>query len=92
MSYFKYKSRIPTKPAKAVKKYGWINSKSSYKRTKKIHVTKDRDRYKCGHLIETEDWMFDTVTEDMHHALCRKCFSYGLFYPDESLPEELFTI
>ena len=92
MSYFKYKSRIPKKPKKAEKKYGWINADSSLKRMKKIHITKDYDKYMCGHLKESDDWLFNKVTEDMHYALCKKCFSDGIFYPDESLPEELFTI
>lgn len=92
MTYFKYKSSKGLSTKKAEKRYGWINSNSSYKRPGKIHITRNSGRYMCGHLIEWDDWMFNEVMEDMHDALCRKCFSSGVFYPDESLPEELFTI
>ena len=91
----KAKKKLAKKKLKPKFKYAWISYTDPLRPRGKIHRYRDNRRYMCGHYAdERHDKNLNTLKEDMitPENMCKRCFSDWIIYPDESLPEELFTI
>lgn len=100
MSYFKFNQWDGTGIPEAKKnlkprfKYGWVSYSDPWRPRGKIHRYRTRDKYMCGHYSDNHDKNFNKLKKDMiiEDNMCKRCFANWIIYPDESLPEELFTI